>query len=117
MPDNPYRYPAEKIAAARRVLLAPHPQGDAKAFAGAMLEFDIGMKRLPADDLDESARGWAATIRRVMKTEGIADPEGRETMNSRPMRNIRSHMQLMSLRTGCNGAAASKTGSLGVRPN
>jgi hypothetical protein len=83
MQDNPYRYAAEKLGAARRALLAPPPGGDAEAFAGAMMEFDIGMNRLPVSDLDESARGLAATIRGIMSTDGIADPTGRGTINIR----------------------------------
>src|SRR5205814_5816866 len=77
--DMRYRYPAEKLNAARRALMAPHPKGEPDSFAHALHEFDHGLRGLKPDDLDDNARGWVATIRRIMDTTGVHDPQGRGT--------------------------------------
>lgn len=80
MPINPvYGYAWEKLAAARRALMAPHPGGEARAFAGAFHECLLGLQRIPWDELDRDARAWADTIKRATDTTGIEDPLGRGT--------------------------------------
>lgn len=71
-----YRYPAEKLTAARGILMAPHPQGEAKSFSRAFLECDLGLRDMSVDDLDDSARSWVQTIKQTMDTAGIDDPNG-----------------------------------------
>jgi len=44
--------------------------------AGAFLEIDLGLKRVPRDDLDANARAWVATVEETMDTTGIEDPDG-----------------------------------------
>jgi hypothetical protein len=74
-----YSYPAEKLTAARRMLMAPHPKGEADAFAHAFHECDLGLRHVRPDDLDDTARSWVQTIRQTMDTTGISDPQGRGT--------------------------------------
>jgi hypothetical protein len=38
MTSAKYRYPAEKLAAARRILMLPHPKGEADSLGVAFLE-------------------------------------------------------------------------------
>jgi hypothetical protein len=71
-------YPAEKFAAARRTLMAPHPGGDDRSFAGAFLECDIGLRNVRDDDLDAGSRSWVASIRRLSDTSGV-EPDNRGT--------------------------------------
>lgn len=71
------KYPAEKLAAARRILKAPHPNGEADSFAHAFHECDLGLRDMRAEDLDDSARSWLRTIKQAMDTTGIDDPQGR----------------------------------------
>jgi hypothetical protein len=66
MLDVSYKYAAEKLAEARRNLMAPHPRGEAESFVGAFRECDKALKSLPLKDLDDGAQGWAATIARVI---------------------------------------------------
>ena len=83
MTNDKYRYPAEKLSAARRALMLPHPLGEAVSVAGAHFEFSIGMRGLTSDDLDDNAQGWVRTIERVMDLKGIDDPTGKGTANIR----------------------------------
>lgn len=75
--NSEYGYALEKLAAARRILMAPHPRGEAASYAGAFHECLLGLNRLPHDDLDRNARAWVDTIKEAMDTEGIEDPSGR----------------------------------------
>ena len=73
-----YRYPAAKLAAARGLLTAPHPQGEAESFSRAFLECDLGLRDMPVDDLDDSARSWVQTIKQTMDTSSHDDANGRD---------------------------------------
>jgi hypothetical protein len=74
-----YKYSAEKFAAARRHLMAPHPKGEADSFRAAFLECNLGLKDFRTEDLDDDARRWVSTIRELMDTTGIDDPQQRGT--------------------------------------
>ncbi len=79
MDSGRYAYPAEKLAAARRILMAPHPKGEADSFGHSFFECDLGLRDVRPADLDDSAQSWVSTIRRLMDTTGIDDPQGRGT--------------------------------------
>lgn len=79
MTSQLYAYPAEKLAAARRMLMAPHPKGEADSFGHAFHECELGLRDVRPDDLDDSARSWVRTIRQAMDTTGIDDPQGQGT--------------------------------------
>lgn len=79
MIQTSYKYAAEKLAAARRALMAPHPDGEADSFGHAFLECDFGIRDVQLDKLDDNARTLIATIRRLMDTTGIDDPQDRGT--------------------------------------
>lgn len=77
MTSELYKYPAEKLAAARRILMAPHPKGEADSFAHAFLECEHGLRDIRLEDIDDSARSWLRTIKQAMDTSGIDDTQGR----------------------------------------
>ena len=79
MISTSYRYAAEKLAAARRALMAPHPDGEADSFGHAFHECDFGLHDMQFDKLDDNARSWVMTIRETMNTTGIDDPQDRGT--------------------------------------
>ena len=84
---NPkWRYPAEKLSAARRNLMAPLPAGEAAAYASAFHECELGLHDVRADDLDDSARAWLRTIQQTMDTKGIEDRSGRGTWHAKAER-------------------------------
>ena len=70
------RYAAEKLAAARRALMAPHSEGEAADFVGAKWEFDIGTRGLRHEELDAHARAWIATIRQAFDGTDFWGPDG-----------------------------------------
>ena len=74
-----FRYPAEKFGAANRALMLPHPNGEERSIADAYWEVMLGLRDVKEDDLDENARRWIATIRRLFDAEGIKDPRHRGT--------------------------------------
>ena len=79
MINTKYGYPAEKLSAARHILMAPHPRGEATGYAGAFHECMLGLKDLPPKELDDNARSWVETIERTMDATGIEDRSGRGT--------------------------------------
>jgi hypothetical protein len=74
--NSKWGYPAEKFSAARRMLLLPHPSGEAQSLASAFHECLRGLDRIPRDDLDANARAWVGTVERTMDDTGIEDPDG-----------------------------------------
>lgn len=74
-----YKYPAEKFAAARLILMAPHPKGEADSFGRAFIECGYGLDNLSIDDLNDYARSLVQTVKQTMDTTGIDDPNGRGT--------------------------------------
>lgn len=79
MGNMKFRYPAEKLSAARRMLMPPHPRGLAASFAAAFHECSLGLRDITPSDLDDSARSWLTTITDTMNTEALSDPTGRGT--------------------------------------
>ena len=79
MASERYGYPAEKLSAARRILMAPHPEGEAVSFGHAFLECEHGLRHMRPEDLDDNARHWVSTIREIMDTAGVVDPHRRGT--------------------------------------
>jgi len=77
--DAKYGCAAEKLSAARRILMAPHPRGEAASYADAFHECMLGLKDIDRDDLDDNARTWMATVERTMDTADIDDPSKRGT--------------------------------------
>ena len=75
MDSMKFRYPAEKFAAARSILMLPHPEGEVQALASAFSECDLGLHDISDDMLDDSARHWVETVNRTMDTTGIAEDE------------------------------------------
>jgi hypothetical protein len=79
MISSQWAYPSEKFAVARRILMAPHPNGEAKSFVAAFHECQHGLRSVSNSDLDYSARSWVATITATLDTTGIDDPSGHGT--------------------------------------
>ena len=65
-------YPAEKLAGARRILMAPHPHGESGSFASAFHECHICMSQLDLIE-DEQACVWIDTIRKTIDTSGLEE--------------------------------------------
>lgn len=76
MDNMKFNYPAEKLSAARRILMAPHPKGEDRSFAGAFFECMLGLEHVVLDDLDDNARRWVRTIKQTIDTTGVEDPTG-----------------------------------------
>lgn len=76
--NHAFMYAAEKLDAARRSLMLPHPRGEAQSLANAFHECMLGLGGVRLDDLDENARSWLRTIRETSDTEGIEDPTGQK---------------------------------------
>jgi len=74
-----FMYQAEKLSAAMRSLMLPHPQGEAESIMHAFHNCSLGFHDLHDKDLDDNARSWVATIKELMDTTGIDDPMGRGT--------------------------------------
>jgi len=75
---NDFSRQAEKLDAARRALMAPHPKGETQSFVTAFQECDFALHHLDVNTLeDDNARRWISTIRRLIDTTGLQDPSGR----------------------------------------
>jgi hypothetical protein len=70
-------YPSEKLAAARRILVLPHPQGESASISNAFHECYLGLMDIRSEDLDETARVWVSQLREFMDTTGMTDTSGR----------------------------------------
>lgn len=71
-----FEYAASKFSTARRILMLPHPHGEADSIADAFHECHLGLKDIDRGQLDDSARDWVATLDELMNTEGFADESG-----------------------------------------
>lgn len=71
-----YGYQAEKLSAARRCLMIPHPHGVGQSIADAFMECQLAFHRMVETGLDDNARRWVATIKGYMDTSGISATEG-----------------------------------------
>ncbi len=79
MTTGKYVYPAEKLADARRILMIPHPQGEAQDIVPAFFECSLGLSNICDADLDDDAQSWVRTIRQMMDMTGIDEgPQERE---------------------------------------
>ena len=57
--------------------MLPHPKGEAESIALAFHECELGLMRLPLDELDQDARHWVEQLRGLMDTDGIPEsPRG-----------------------------------------
>jgi hypothetical protein len=72
-------YQAEKLSAARRVLMLPHPRGEAESIAEAFELCSRAFFRFDTNALDDNARRWILTIKDFMDTSGIDNVGGRGT--------------------------------------
>lgn len=79
MEHSRFPYASEKFSAARAILMLPFPEGEAAAIAAAFHECHLGLDKLPAEQLDEAARDWINTLRGLMSTDEISDPQARGT--------------------------------------
>lgn len=75
--EDRFDYQSEKLAQARSCLMAPHEMGEAQSFASAFefcsrAFYDLDVNRIE----DENAQGWIASIKELMKTDGLDDPAG-----------------------------------------
>lgn len=77
--NQKYMYPTEKLNAARRILMLPHPGGEARSLAGAFHECSLGLKGFSDEDFDSHSQTWFRTIRETMDTTGVEDPSGEGT--------------------------------------
>lgn len=75
-----FMYPAEKFSAARRNLMLPHSQGEARSICDAFSECGSGLLNLNSDDLDDNAKRWIEVLKGLMDTSGIEDPDRRGTL-------------------------------------
>lgn len=64
-----YGYLSEKLSAARRALMLPHTHGEEDAVDEAFRECMHGFHRQDENDLEESARDWMQTIKRLMEAQ------------------------------------------------
>ena len=71
------RITAEKLAAARHILMLPHPNGEEESIMHAFHECSLGLKNVDKDTLDDSQRTWILKLEEIMKTEGLEDSSGK----------------------------------------
>lgn len=75
---NKFMYQSEKLNAARRSLMAPHPKGEAQSYTFAFQECSLAFERFDVDEVkDDDARKWIKTIQRLMDTTGLHDVSGK----------------------------------------
>ena len=70
-----HSYQAEKFSSARRALMLPHPQGEAKSIAAAFHECDRGLAQFNRNQLDQEAKDWLVKLDKLMNTSGLNDPQ------------------------------------------
>ena len=65
-------YLHEKLCAARRSLMLPHPRGEEESLVSAMHECSLGLgSSARPEDFDEHADGWVRTIQQTIDTTGL----------------------------------------------
>lgn len=62
---------SSQFAAARRLLMLPHPDGEVKSVARAFGEIEVGLENLDQSKLDESAKKWLAELVDLMTWKGM----------------------------------------------
>ena len=73
-----FRYQAERFDAARRILMLPHPHGEAQSIASAFIECSLGLMDLQTEDLGEGVRDWLGILRDLMDTSDIPETSAYE---------------------------------------
>jgi hypothetical protein len=91
MMPNPFAYQAEKLSAARRNLMLPHPRGEEQSIASAFAEISLGFHEMDEDKLDDYARGWIEQIRELMSTESIKEAIPGEGLYTAKARDLKIH--------------------------
>ena len=74
-----FSYAREKLVTARRILMLPHPKGEAQSLAAAFHECYLGLDKLPDSAFHGSATEYIRTIRSTIDTTGVIDDHGRGT--------------------------------------
>lgn len=81
-----YRYASEKLSAARRALMLPHPKGEEHSIIGAFHECMLAFHDLDRSELPDDPRTWIATVERLMDTTDIPeDPNGTWLIKARQL--------------------------------
>lgn len=80
-----YSYQSEKLAAARRALMLPHSKGEAISIVDAFQEIHLAFHRMDESGLDDNARTWIQTLKGIMDTTGLTDP------NSEGLWTVKAH--------------------------
>lgn len=62
---------SSQFAEARRILMLPHPHGEAESISRAFGEIDMGLENLDQSKLDESAKKWLAELVDLMNSKDI----------------------------------------------
>lgn len=70
-------YASEKFAAARRILMLPHPKGEATAVADAFHECSLGLHQLDRSKLDQNSLDWVNQLESLMDTKHVQGETGR----------------------------------------
>jgi len=68
-------YPMEKFTMARRILMLPHPLGEAAAIGSAVHECQLGLQQLHEGELDEDTRDRIRRLKEVMDTARSEEAE------------------------------------------
>jgi hypothetical protein len=74
-----FSYAAEKFGAARRILMLPHPKGEAWSIASAFHEISLAFRHLDRTALSHDPARWVSRLEDLMDTTGINDPNERGT--------------------------------------
>lgn len=72
-----YRRAASQFAAARRILMLPHPDGEAESVSRALHEVDTALENLDRSRLDEHAEKWLSELAVLMDYSDVVDEEGK----------------------------------------
>jgi hypothetical protein len=68
-------YPMEKFTMARRLLMLPHPLGEAAAIESAVHECQLGLQQLPEEVVDEDTRERIRRLKAVIDAARIEEAE------------------------------------------
>lgn len=68
-------YAAEKFSDARRMLMLPHPHGEAHSIANAFAECDHGLSDLNISSLSDDVQRLVAELKAIKSTVGLTDPD------------------------------------------
>lgn len=83
MTDIRFHYPAEKLGAARRILMLPVPVDETEAFCEAFDECRRGLEQVQDHMLEPNALRWITTIRGFLNAAEVGPESGAEVRRSR----------------------------------